>query len=155
MDTIQTIERIEQDFSEQNAPFDDVTFPEQRLLEEVSEMRLDESELTSLSMEDKLRLISMFATFDYNRDANQLVDKLLTLQRERPEFFDPWQVNTAGELNYIFEDIGFRYPSRDAQAWAKNCRILRNNYHGEWCELVLDVGCDAVALVERLKMTSL
>jgi hypothetical protein len=150
MDTIEKIQRIEQDFTEGNEPFDDVEFPEERLIREIKVIVGDSNEPVSLSMEDRLRLISMFATFDYNRDANQLVDNLLVLQRQEPKFFDAWNVNTEGELEEIFKEIGFRYPSRDAHAWAENCRILRNKYHGGWHELLLDTGLDAERLVERL-----
>lgn len=150
MDTIPKIKRIEQDFTEQNEPFDDVQFPEERLLSQIKVMIGDTDEPVSLSMEDRLRLVSAFATFDYNRDANQLVDNLLELQANYNQFFDAWNVNTEGELEYAFEEIGFRYPSRDAHAWATNCEILRHKYHGKWHELLMDTGLDAPSLIERL-----
>jgi len=150
MDTIKAIKTIEQDFSEKNEPFDDVTFPEERLLSEISVMVGDTDEPTTLSMEDKLRLLSAFSTFDYNRDANQLVDNLLELQQKHSQLFDAWNVNSKKAVEHTFEKIGFRYPSRDAHAWVKNCRILRQQYHGRWHELILDTGMDAEALIERL-----
>ena len=149
MNRINIVQEIERDFEEQRKPFDNVEFPEARLLNEVADS-LHEEETVSLSMEDKLRLVSAFATFDYNRDANQLVDNLLELQERAPKKFDAWNVDGAKEIQYLFEDIGFRYPNRDGKAWAKNCRILRNNYHGRWADLLLSTGCDAPALVERL-----
>lgn len=151
MATLDKIEQIEQDFTEQNEPFDDVEFPEERLIREIKVLAGDTDEPISLSMEDRLRLVSAFSTFDYNRDANQLVDNLLVLQKQHSEFYDAWNVNSAGELEAIFEEIGFRYPSRDATAWAKNCRILRQQYHGRWHELLLDTGLDAPSLIERLE----
>jgi hypothetical protein len=145
------VETISTDFSEQNEPFDDVTFPEERLLSEVTDRIAPDGETVSLSMEDRAKLVSAFATFDYNRDANQLVDNLLDFQEHCSELFDSWKVNSEGELQAHFENIGFRYPSRDAHAWATNCEILRHKYHGKWTELFLDVGADAEALVERLE----
>ena len=143
MNVIEKIKRIEADFENKAGPFADVTFPEERLLDTVGAD-------ISLSMEDRLSLVSAFATFDYNRDANQLVDNLLDLHEEDPKMFNAWHVNGEKELEYYFEEIGFRYPSRDAHAWATNCEILRNKYHGRWSELLLSVGCDAETLVERL-----
>jgi hypothetical protein len=152
MDTLDVIETIEQDFQQRNEPFNDVTFPEERLLENVKVMVGDTDEPVSLSMEDRLRLISAFATFDYNRDANQLVDKLLVLQKQHSELFDPWNVpESTKTVEQTFDEIGFRYPNRDAQAWTKNCRILRQKYHGRWHELLIETGLDAVSLVSRLE----
>ena len=150
MSVTEKVETISTDFAEQNEPFDDVTFPEERLLSEVADRIAPDGETASLSMEDRAKLVSAFATFDYNRDANQLVDNLLDFQEHCPELFDAWKVNGEGELQTHFENIGFRYPSRDAHAWATNCEILRHKYHGEWTELLLSVGADAPALVERL-----
>lgn len=140
MSVTEKVETISTDFAEQNEPFDDVTFPEERLL----------SALPHGSMEGRAILASIFATFDYNRDANRLVDNLIELHQEDAKMFDARHVNGEKELEYYFEDIGFRYPSRDAHAWAKNCEILRNKYSGKWTELLLSVGADAPTLVERL-----
>lgn len=150
MATLDKIQQIEQDFTEQQPPFDDVEFPEERLIRKVQVMVGDSDERVSLSMEDRLRLVSAFSTFDYNRNANQLVDNLLELQENHARLFDAWQVNSSGELEAIFEEIGFRYPSRDAHAWAKNCRILRQEYHGKWHELLMDTEMNAPKLIERL-----
>lgn len=144
MDVTEKVETISTDFENGAGPFSSTTFPEERFLDEISDRT------GSLSMEDRAALVSAFATFDYNRDANQLVDNLIALHEESAEMFNAWNVNGEKELEYYFEDIGFRYPSRDAHAWAKNCEILRRKYHGEWTELFLSVGADAPALVERL-----
>jgi len=102
-------------------------------------------------MEDRLALVSAFATFDYNRDANQLVDNLLELHEYNPKWFNAWHVpDSEGEAEHRFKEIGFRYPSRDAHAWVTNCRILRQQYHGKWSELLLSCQTDAPTLVERL-----
>lgn len=151
MDTLSVIEQISTDFSERNPPFDTVTFPEERLIKDVSVMVGGSDEPTDLSIEDRLRLVSAFATFDYNRDANQLVDKLIALQKGASHLFDPWEATNEDEIENTFESLGFRYPSRDAHAWAKNCRILRETYHGKWHELLLSTGLDAVKLVQTLE----
>lgn len=138
------VTRIERDFQERKPPFDGVTFPEERLLDEV----LNDYEPTK---EEELVFVSMFATFDYNRDANQLVDNIIELWEERWWVFSP--VTAAGavdELASEFKKIGFRYPNRDAKAWSKNCSIITEKYAGQWTDLLLDTGCDAPTLVERL-----
>lgn len=151
MDAIQKIEQIEQDFEQRNPPFDDVTFPEQRLIEQVKVQAGSEDEPIHLSKEERLQLVSAFATFDYNRDANQLVDNLLELHQRKPSWFDPMAApNGEKAFEYVFEEIGFRYPSRDGRAWCKNCRITRQKYSGKWSELLMEVGMDAPTLVEQL-----
>jgi endonuclease III len=150
MNAVNKIEQIEQDFDERNEPFDDVVFPEERLLHEASVNAGTNDEPLALSDEDTLRLVSLFSTFDYNRNANQLVDNILELQEREPKVFDAWKVDALA-LDTIFSDIGFRYPNRDAHAWQKNCRILREQYHGRWHELLLDTGLDAVTLVEQVR----
>lgn len=145
------INRINDDFEQGNSPFDDVEFPEERLIREVKRQAGNSDEPTSLSMEERARLVTAFSTFDYNRNANQLVDNLLELYDRQPNFFNPWKVHKSEQvLRQVFEEIGFRYPNRDAEGWAKNCRLLREKYHGRVTELILDTGCDAVSLVERL-----
>lgn len=143
----EAVEQIEQDFREGREPFDSVTFPEQRLLDEV----VGE---TIKAMEDRMIFVSMFATFDYNRDANQLVDNIIELWNESWWAFDTKVValheNEDG-LSDVLEDIGFRYPNRDAAAWKKNCDILSQKYNGFWTELLLDVGANAKRLVNRLE----
>jgi hypothetical protein len=147
MEPIDAIKQINKDFTEQNEPFDTIQFPEERLLESVP----------NETMEDRLCLISMFATFDYNRDANQLVDNIIELRREHGNgFFEPsiLAMYSEDELSGIFKDVGFRYPNRDAKAWVKNCRILTEEYNGTWHELVLSSGCNAVALIDQLEENS-
>jgi endonuclease III len=151
MNTIQAIKQIERDFENGAGPFSDTTFPETRLLNEVAVQAGDSDASISFSMEDRLALISAFATFDYNRDANQLVDNLLELHEYNPKWFNAWNVPDSEQtVEHVFEEIGFRYPSRDAHAWVTNCEILRQKYHGRWSELVMSSGCDAPTLVERL-----
>ena len=151
MGVIQTIERIEQDFENRKPPFDAVEFPEERLLREMSE-KLGDVEPIPLSMERKLRLISAFATFDYNRNASQLVDDLVELrQKTSGRVFEPFGYNDGEDwLQERFEDVGMRYPNRDASGWWENNQILREKYSGKWHELILDTGCCATSLVERL-----
>lgn len=152
MNTKQAIRTIEEDFENGTGPFADTTFPEERLLSTMAERTAD-GNVASLSMEDRLALVSAFATFDYNRDANQLVDNLLELHERNPSWFNARHVNYEGNeeiLEELFADIGFRYPSRDAHAWFVNCEILTNDYHGKWSELILSTGCDARKLVMQL-----
>lgn len=138
------LERLERDFEQGNGPFSDVQFPEERLLKK----------LTLDTAEDKLRAISLFSTLDYNRDANQLVDNLIELHERKPHWFDAWHIGHGaiddGLIEDVFEEIGFRYPSRDANGWETNCTILLDNYSGKWHELLLDTGCNGPNLVERL-----
>lgn len=144
MNTIETIKQIERDFDEKNPPFDDVTFPEEQLLEE----------LPHTSMEDRAILVSMFATFDYNRDANQLVNNIIDLYHStsRPLFnTDSAAESDEDVIATHLEDVGFRYPNRDAHAWKTNCEILVDQYNGKWTELLLTVGADAPSLVEQLE----
>lgn len=148
MDVTEKIEQLQTDFDEKNGPFADVEFPEERFLSEISDRT------GSLPMEDRLVLISAFATFDYNRDANQLVDNLMELHERNPSWFNARHVTYEGNediLSNLFSDIGFRYPSRDAHAWYVNCEIITNKYHGKWSELLLSVSCSAPTLVERLE----
>lgn len=149
----QIVTTMQSDFEQGNAPFDDVEFPEKRLLREMClRSNSEPADPMSMSMEKRLRLISMFATFDYNRNASQLVDNILALHDHNPSFFDPYYVSSNAQVEDALDPIGFRYPFRDAKGWVENCRIIRENYHGKWHELVLDTGCDAKALVERLKI---
>jgi hypothetical protein len=150
MDTIETIEQIESDFAAGEPPFDNIEFPEERLLEEVKNQKTDTDVTVYLNKEERLQLLSSFSMLDYNRDANQLVDNLLELHAWEPRLFDPWYIQGSGQMEYYFEEIGFRYPNRDAKAWAKNSRILREKYSGKWSELLLETGCDAKKLVEQL-----
>jgi hypothetical protein len=139
MRAIEKVEQISTDFNEGNEPFDDVEFPEERLLDTLD---LD-------TPEDRLRAVSLFSTLDYNRNAGQLVDKILELRDSRllePEYVadNPEQVREA------FVDVAFRYKNRDADAWIENCSIITNEYHGLWSNLLLETGCDAPQLVKRL-----
>lgn len=144
MSIIEKIERIEHDFSKDNPPFDNVTFPEERLLQEMDEKgyRMDR--------ERQLRLVSMFSTFDYNRNANQLVDNIIELWEERRWVFNPYEV-PQHDLSSVLEEVGFRYPNRDAQSWAKNCNILKEKYGGMWAKLLIDVDGDAPSLIQQLE----
>lgn len=141
MKTTEIIRQIERDFKKQNGPFMSVEFPEQRLLDE----------LPHTTMEDRARLVSAFCTFDYNRNANQLVDNLIELHDQAEILFDAYYSPTEDELSGFFEDIGFRYPNRDSRAWSRNCEILQDEYNSQWTELLLSVSADAPSLVERLR----
>lgn len=141
-DTVRRIKRIEQDFANRDEPFDDIEFPEERLLKE----------LPHNSMEDRAKIVSIFATLDYNRNAGQLVDNIIELHDRQPNFFDAWKIHKSENvLEQVFEDIGFRYPSRDSSGWHKNNQILRENYSGKWTELLLTAKADAEGLVELLR----
>jgi hypothetical protein len=144
------VSRIESDFTQGEPPFDAVEFPEQRLLRELA---TDGDDVWRLSAEDKLAAISLFSTLDYNRDANQLVDKILdAADHDGLNIFNVHEVSASKNgVEYLFEDVPFRYKSRDAHAWHKNCSILVEKYNGRWHELLLDVGLDAVCLVNRLE----
>lgn len=149
MDAIEKVEQINDDFVNKNGPFADVTFPEERLLDEIE----------CNSKEDALGLISMFASFDYNRDANQLVDNIIELREEygkpftRAYFISSYHPDIVHRksVSEVFEEIGFRYPNRDAKAWKKNCEIIHEQYNNSWSELLLETGCDALNLVEQLE----
>ena len=139
MDTIKAVTQIQHDFKNQQPPFDGIEFPEKRLLDE---LLLD-------GREDKLRAISLFATLDYNRNANQLVDKILEIcdtNLLNPSYVAANQDRVAE----VFEDISFRYSNRDANGWYTNCQIIADKYNGKWIELLLDTGLDAPRLVKQL-----
>jgi hypothetical protein len=150
MNQLDAIQRIEQDFEQNSGPFADVEFPETRLVRELKVQAGDTDEPIHFDMEERARIAAIFCTFDYNRNANQLVDNLLELQEKDANLFDPWHVRSKGELKAYFEDIGFRYPNRDANGWYKNCEILRNQYNGRVTELMLSVSSNAPDLVEQL-----
>ncbi len=141
MNTTEMIRQIERDFKQCNGPFESIEFPEQRLLDE----------LPHATMEDRARLVSAFCTFDYNRNANQLVDNLIEFHDQAEILFDAYYSPTEDEIHGFFEDIGFRYPNRDARAWSRNCEILQDEYNSQWTELLLSVSADATSLVERLR----
>lgn len=143
---ITVIQRISDDFTQRNEPFDDVEFPETRLLREIESQHPGE-----LNMEQRARIVTIFCTLDYNRDANQLVDNLVELDGKSPHHFDPYSVLDVEELEYLFNGIGFRYPNRDAKGWRKNCDILVDKYNGRVTELILASGCDGPTLVDRLR----
>lgn len=150
MDAIEKIEQINDDFVNSNGPFADVTFPEERLLEEI---KIEEDgETWALTMEEKLAAVSLFATLDYNRDANQLVDKIVeAADHDTINIFNPHEMERSKKsVEYLFEEVSFRYPQRDAHAWHKNCSILVEQYNGKWHELLLSVGCDAPTFVKQL-----
>jgi endonuclease III len=148
--TIEVIAEIEEDFEKRRPPFNNIEFPEERLLRELSK---DDGEKWRLSAEDKLAAISLFSTLDYNRDANQLVDKILdAADHSGINVFNPHEVSHSKKgIEHLFEDVSFRYKSRDAHAWHKNCSIIVEEYNGRWTELLLEVGCDAPKLVEKLE----
>jgi hypothetical protein len=150
MDAIEKIKRINDDFVNKNGPFANVTFPEERLLEEIKVE--EDGETWSLTMEDKLAAVSLFATLDYNRDANQLVDKIVeAADNDAVNIFNPHEIEKSKKsAEYLFEEVSFRYPQRDAHAWHKNCSILVEQYNGKWHELLLSVGCDAPTLVKQV-----
>jgi len=150
MNQLDAIQRIEDDFEQSNGPFADVEFPETRLVRELKVQAGETDEPIHFDMEERARIAAIFCTFDYNRNANQLVDNLLELHERDAHLFDPWHVRSKGELEHYFEDIGFRYPNRDANGWYKNCEILRNQYNGRVTELMLTVSSNAPELVEQL-----
>jgi endonuclease III len=145
--TIDAIRQIESDYRESTGPFSDVEFPERRLLR-ILESRVD----GGLSAEGRLQAVSTFAMLDYNRNANQLTDKLLELHERQPSYFDPNQVPLSEKsVEQVLQEISFRYPSRDAHAICRNAEIVRNNYHGRWSDLVFDTNTNAETLVTRLQ----
>ena len=147
MEPIDVIDQIETDVRESNEPFDDIEFPEERLLETVSE-----DAMFIGSMEGRLSVLVMFAMFDYNRNANQLTDNLIELYKRRPQWYNPTTAPfTETVAEELFEDIGFRYPSRDAHAYVENMARFRDKYHGSIHELLLAASSDAEQLIEQLE----
>ena len=145
---IETIEQIETDFAKRNPPFDQIEFPEERLLKEAGVTGIEDKTLY-----EKAKLLTAFSTFDYNRDANQLTDNLIELNETDPLALNTYHVTnklSEDRLQSTFESIGFRYPSRDAHAWFTNCKILREEYNGDVKNLILETGCDAPRLVQQL-----
>jgi len=153
MDTTSAIQRIERDFEQDNSPFDNIEFPETRLMWELKTTgRRSEKHPAVFDMEKRARIVTIFCTFDYNRNANQLVNNLIELYETSQSTFVPNFV-AGGDADYIqtmFEDIGFRYPNRDARGWKKNCQILQQEYNGNVTELILSVRSNATQLVDQL-----
>ena len=147
--TTTVVKRIEKDFAEQEPPFDNIEFPEERLLKEVGVTGIEDK-----TLHEKAKLLTAFSTFDYNRDANQLTDNLIELNETDPLALNTYHVTnklSEDRLQSTFEEIGFRYPSRDAHAWFTNCKILREKYNGDVKNLILKTGCDAQKLVQQLE----
>lgn len=142
---VKKILKLETDFEEQSGHFSPDLFPENRLVSTIGEDR-------PLSMEDKMRLASAFCMLDYNRDANNLADNLIELYERDRFMFSPYSVPDAEDrIASLFEEIGFRYPNRDAHAWVVNNGIVAETYHGMWTELVVSTRLDAPALVEQVR----
>lgn len=135
------IEQIQTDFAERNPPFDSTEFPQERLLDE----------LPCPSLSDKAMLITTFSFLDYNRNASRLVDNLIELHEIQSKFYDPYYISNEREVEYAFNEVTFRYPNRDAATWHHNMSLLRDEYHGDVLELILDTGMDATALVSRVR----
>lgn len=138
----EAIKQMNADFTNNRAPFDAATLPEQAVLESIRD-------------EDRLRVLSYGVMLDYNRSADQLWSNILTLYNEYGrEFFQPTFVaeETKSEgLASIFDQIGFRYCNRDARAWVENSEILVEHFGGEWEYLVSAAEGDAVRLMEIIE----
>lgn len=147
MTIIDSIKKIESDFEGRDGPFENVQFPEQRLLEE----------LPHNSVEDRAIIASAFSTFDYNRNANSLVDSLVELYEIDDGYgtnhFDPHDIVSldGDKLKSQFASVGFRYPSRDSRGWQVNNEILLDQYNGRWTNLIEHVDYDAPSLVKQLQ----
>ncbi|AGM11509.1 endonuclease III [Halogranum tailed virus 1] len=136
-------ERIYRDFSKERGPFEQMDFPEKRLLDAVG---------GNNEYEDAM-LLTAFSTCDYNRDAMQLTDNLIELYEESGVYFAPKTYSKDGsedELAEVLEGIGFRYPNRDAHALFVNYEIIADKY-GTIQNLLKGVNYDAPKLVYRLR----
>jgi endonuclease III len=134
------IEQINKDYQQRQPPFDAIEFPEERLLTETG----------ITGTENKLRIISAFCTFDYNRTTSQLVDNLIKLYETKPTWFIPEALPDEDVVTELFSEIGFRYPTRDAHGWITNNQILIEKYDSRWRNLLEFVEYNAYRLVEQL-----
>lgn len=146
MSEIQKVEQIHKDFSQRNGPFTDEMFPEEQLIAETDPQNEYE----------RAMLITAFCTLDYNRDATQLKDNLVTLYEDSSVWFAPRTLTNpdskydAATLSQLMDHIGFRYKNRDARGLWKNYEIIAEKY-GTVQELLRSCDHDAVKLVERLE----
>lgn len=139
---IETIRTIENDYESGRLPTDDLTFPEERLLDHIG----------SASREQRATAITLFSMFDYNRDATRLAENLIELYNENPALTDFSCVQTVSESSIAdtFRGIGFRYPNKDARTLHENASIIYDKYDNSMLALYCDVSCNAPSLVERL-----
>lgn len=140
---IETIERINSDFENRSEPFTAEMFPEEQLLEETKPENANE----------RAMLLTAFCTLDYNRNATQLKDNLVTLYGWSPVFFDPdvfLDGYSEDYLSDVLDDLGFRYSNRDASGLWTNYELIRDNY-GTVENMVRAADFDAPTLVEQLR----
>lgn len=139
---IETIRTIEDDYDSRRPPFDNATFPEERVLDHVE----------PASREQRAIAVTLFSMFDYNRDATRLAENIVELYDEEPALTDFSVVQQLDERRVAdhFEQIGFRYPNRDARTLYKNASIIHDDYDDSLLALYCDVSCNAPSLVERL-----
>jgi len=140
-----TIQRIQDDFTNEQGPFDGLTFPEEELVERVDPQNEYE----------RAMVLTAFCTLDYNRDARQLADNLVELYEDSSVWFAPRTLVSDDtkyeeqDLNALMEHIGFRYPNRDTSGLWKNYEIIAEKY--STIQGLLDsVDHNAAHLVERL-----
>lgn len=140
MDALPAITQLSEDFSNQNAPFNEAELPEQEALDTV-----DSS--------DELEVLAYGVMLDYNRNAAQLWDNILELYEQTPEYFDASDaaICNLDEMQETFEEIGFRYHHRDAKAWRDNSQILCDEFSGSWYRLLDKADFDAVRLSSMIE----
>ena len=144
MNSYQKIHHIHNDFTNRLLPFDkENQFPEDKLLDE----------LPSETTEQRGFLLTFFCSLDYNRDAFNLAQNIVefyTREDDAPYSFSAFvETYTQEDLEQIFDEIGFRYPSRDARGISHNFKLFTENY--ETVEnMILDVDSSATEFVDRL-----
>lgn len=139
-----TIQKIGEDFRHRRPPFNDTRFPEERLLDKLPHASNENRE------HHRMRLVSAFATFDYNRNANRLVDNMLELHRKNPAMLYQPHLDT-GDMGAMLANIGFRFPVKDAFGWKFNCRKVHDKYSDDWMALLSECNEDAERFVELLR----
>lgn len=144
MDSYQKIQQIHTDFTTRSPPFDKKNqFPEDKLLDE----------LPSETTEQRGFLLTFFCSLDYNRDAFNLTQNIVEFYNR--EEYAPYSFSafvdtyTQEELEELFTEIGFRYPSRDARGIIHNFKLFTENY-GTVANMIMDVESSATDFVDRL-----
>lgn len=140
-----SIKQISRDYTEQNAPFNALVFPEEYLLNTV------ENSDNKLHAEQKLRFLTLFSTLDYNRNATQLAKNIIEFYTQTPHNLNPTQIDSEEKLTQQFQSIKFRYSSRDAHAWFVNSNIISDQYNGDISNLLEKVNYDAPDLVSQIR----
>lgn len=136
MPSIDMIQKIEKDINSMNKPFDMNDLPEVEAFKRVN-FFLD-------------NFLTLGTSINYNRNADQLWKNCLELYNKSFRYFASPEFYNLEDLEFTFEEIGFRYYNRDAKGWYKNHKIIENTY-GSVKNMVKKSNYDGPKLVQEIK----